>query len=357
MCLLPLLLLSGCGFLFGDDGVFRDRGDDYLKAKVMPPIDVPESLDSTTIDEQYVIPAPELAVSSAGSFDVPKPALLSAADLEESVRIQKLSDQQWILVNVPPAQLWPQLRHFLFANKLFIARDQGNQGIMETAWIEPAVGVGNELQKEKYRFIVGQGVQRNTTEIHILEIDDSLKAVQHDKHNWPSRSVNLQRETWMVNKLANYLATSVGAASVSLLAQGISTASKMTVVKDELGMPYLVLKLSHERAWASVAKALEKAEFRIDEQDRQAERYMVSYWPSPRDEDMPGFWGRLFGFDAPEYAELEYAGEQYRIRVNQKSDKVELHIDQLEGEGEGDTFEFTPQEAERIMNLIKGYLT
>ena len=32
------LVLSGCGSLFGPDGYFRDRGDDYLKAETTTPI-------------------------------------------------------------------------------------------------------------------------------------------------------------------------------------------------------------------------------------------------------------------------------------------------------------------------------
>lgn len=42
-CLVMAMLLpvTGCGWLTGDDGLFRDRGDDYRKAAVEPPIAIP----------------------------------------------------------------------------------------------------------------------------------------------------------------------------------------------------------------------------------------------------------------------------------------------------------------------------
>ena len=40
-----VLGLSGCGYLFGDKGVFRDTSEDYKKAPEVPPIHVPEGKD------------------------------------------------------------------------------------------------------------------------------------------------------------------------------------------------------------------------------------------------------------------------------------------------------------------------
>ncbi len=42
--LLPVVIvtLSGCGWLVGDEGYFRDRGDDYRNARSIPPMQVPE---------------------------------------------------------------------------------------------------------------------------------------------------------------------------------------------------------------------------------------------------------------------------------------------------------------------------
>ena len=36
-----LLAVTGCGSMFGEKGVFRDRSEDYKKAPVLPPITTP----------------------------------------------------------------------------------------------------------------------------------------------------------------------------------------------------------------------------------------------------------------------------------------------------------------------------
>jgi outer membrane protein assembly factor BamC len=38
-----IVTLGGCGWLVGDEGYFRDRGDDYRTAKSIPPMQVPEA--------------------------------------------------------------------------------------------------------------------------------------------------------------------------------------------------------------------------------------------------------------------------------------------------------------------------
>ena len=39
-----LASLSGCGYLMGDNGYFRDRGSDYQQAQVEPRMTVPADL-------------------------------------------------------------------------------------------------------------------------------------------------------------------------------------------------------------------------------------------------------------------------------------------------------------------------
>jgi uncharacterized lipoprotein len=76
----------------------------------------------------------------------------------------------------------------------------------------------------------------------------------------------------------------------------------------------------------------------------------VSYRPAPTEDDMPGFWGRLFGRDTPEYADVEYAGEEYQVSVKELEQGAEIRFIKP-----GKTL--TANESERLISLIKGYLT
>jgi outer membrane protein assembly factor BamC len=67
-----LLVLSGCNYLAGENGPFRDRGSDYTEAEILPAMVVPQGLDSYTLDQLYVVP--ELLVTESSVFvEIPNP--------------------------------------------------------------------------------------------------------------------------------------------------------------------------------------------------------------------------------------------------------------------------------------------
>lgn len=51
---LPFLLAS-CSHLYGDQGIIQNRSTDYLKARNIPPLQIPPGLSSSTIHEAYPV--------------------------------------------------------------------------------------------------------------------------------------------------------------------------------------------------------------------------------------------------------------------------------------------------------------
>lgn len=72
---------SGCGWLWGDNGYFRDRGSDYLTARESAPMQLPADVQARRIEPLLPIPAAIPAPASQGKFEVPRPQGLSAAAL------------------------------------------------------------------------------------------------------------------------------------------------------------------------------------------------------------------------------------------------------------------------------------
>lgn len=343
---LLLLLQSGCSFISGDDGYFRDRKNDYLKAKVYPPISVSETLDDSTIDSLYVIPVSDSEAHTPSSFEVPRPVPLSTSSDKDSVLIQKLGDKQWILVNVNPSNLWPQLKYFLVKNKIGIEEEDGTSGVIETAWLIPQ---GSD-KREKYRFVVEQGLQRNMSEVHIEHIERDTK--MDFAKEWSDYKGSEERRNWMIDELATFVASGANTGSVSLLAQGISTANKLTMAKSPQGYPVIILRLPFNRSWASMQRALEKSQFEIEDMDRSKGVYYVRFTPKVSDEeDKPGFWGRVFRDDDEEaLLDTDYAGENYQLKVAESDEGVRVSLHQ-DAEAE-----FSAVESEKLLNVIKGNL-
>ena len=128
--------VSACGYIFGDDGVFRDPAEDYRNAPERPVIAVPEGKNPNFSQEIYAIPYVEDSLILEGEFEVPRPTPLVAGESDEIVRIQKLGDQTWALVAMAPGEVWPQVRSFVTASGLQVARVDARSGIMESGWVK-----------------------------------------------------------------------------------------------------------------------------------------------------------------------------------------------------------------------------
>lgn len=324
------LCLTACSSLFGEKGLFRDRGEDYRAAHLEPVLQVPDNVDESAIDDRYAVPPVQQELSLEGEFVVPRPQPMDEVLQANTVRINRLNDQQWILANVNPGQIWPRLRGFLNLNTITVARADAANGLLETAWLQPS---GGELPRERFRFRVEQGVQRNTSEVHVLQMHRNVD------NQWPRVSDNSDREDLMIKELAQYLADSAAAASVSMLAQrGMTSQSKIKVVEDPALGPVIRLQLPFVRAWASLGLALEKANFQIEDRNRDQGLYYTRY-VEQRDEE-PGFFARLFS------SREELEGVNYLITIEPSSTNSDEMIISLKREDE------QPMDAETAQSLI-----
>lgn len=338
---ITLLLSSGCSWLFGDEGTFRDRSDDYRNAKVEPPLQVPDKLDAEAIDDSFAIPPVSDRLSLSAEFIVPRPQPLESEVDRDTVRINTLGSQQWILVNGAPGQVWPRLRGFLSLNELAVKRADAISGIIETAWLKPAA---EDVQQERYRLRIEQGVQRGTSEVYVLQVD-----IAEGADAWPAQSSNIEREKLMTRSLAQYLADSAAAAAVSMLAQqAIDSSGKVVLEEDVNAIPYIKLSLPYSRAWAAVGKALNEAGFDVDDLNRSDELYYVHYLDTGEDEE-PGFFSRMFSRDSDEDTDR---GIAYLVKVTkQDGNTVRITIETQTGDS------LDALETKKLLVLLKKHIS
>lgn len=314
-----LLALPGCSWLFGDEGLFPSRTYDYLSVEESSELILPEGIEVPAIHDQYPIPEINSSQLLSAEFEVPKVQSLDSAEQKGSVKVQRLDRRQWILVNASSGQVWPLVANFLASNQIPIAVSNGDRGVIETDWlsdnisddVEPSLlsldgsqsnrslntgqyRSGVEGLRERYRFNLKPGVQKATTEIEITQQAKSSIMNGSGHAYWDDASSDEKREDNMINLLAEHLANSPNQASYSLLAQGIGSASKVNLRYDDVGDPYLSLRLSFDRAWASLGLGLKKANFDISDLDRSQGFYLVTPKRSASEKNKKGFFSRLF---------------------------------------------------------------
>lgn len=286
--LISVTHLSACGIFFGKEGVFRDRGDDYLKTGSLPPTKVSDDLDSTALGQLYVVPdIGEQDIEYPEDFVVPRPQSLSSGVYSEKVKIQKLGEESWIYVNISPSEVWPRARFFLNSNNMSVASTDAQQGLIETAWLQFK---NDDSARHRYLLKIEQGVQPDSTEIHVVHISMSRSNDIPESVTWPAESTDKERESWMIQELSGSLADEVGAGSASLLAQTIGGDRKISIVTVN-SEPKLRMGLDVNRSRATLSYALRQEGFVTFEHDSNSDIYYVNY---KEPEAEKGFFGRLF---------------------------------------------------------------
>lgn len=339
---LVLSLLAGCGSFFGDDGWFRDRSEDYKSAPEVPVVTLPEGTSGEKLREIYVIPRIQENLVLEGEFEVPRPSPLVGGAGAEVVRIQRLADQSWALIEVAPGQVWPQVRSFLAAAGLQVSRADARAGIMESNWVT----LENQALPSRFRFRIDQGVQRATSELHVLQMTRGKGA-----ENWPQTSDDPEQAQEMLRAVAQYLADSADSAPVSMIAeQGISASGKIALEETDAGYTVIRLGLPFDRAWASLGLALERSAFEISDRDRSTGTYYATFiGPDEEEQESGGWMGWLWGSDD----EYPMADEKFLI-IMEKSDSETVRIRIRPQEP---LPEFDKREEQGLLSIIKGNIS
>jgi len=328
----------------GDEGMFRDRKAEYLEAETIARTRIPDGLDSFIIDDLLVIP--EVPRSADETFlDAPRPRALQGRSDREVV-IQRMQDSSWIVVDVSPSQVWPRIRDHFSTQNIEIAAENPTAGIMETGWF---VRGGNVLTRDRVRVIVETGFQDNSSEIRMLQMSQP-QATPAFNIAWPAASIEPAVETALVTDLASYLADVADlytASSVSFLAGAISSTGK-AVIEPRDGSEVLRLQANFDRAWAAVARSLQRGNVLINEQDSATGVFDVSYLPgSEEEQEEEGFFKRLFSFgdDIPEPASLQ-------VRVQRTNNGIEVQVVPANPDAQGADDEGEPP-AIQLLHLIR----
>ncbi|WP_374961479.1 outer membrane protein assembly factor BamC [Spongiibacter tropicus] len=323
--MLGLVALTACS-------AFRDRSNDYRRAELSEALVLPQGVQAPALDDEYVVPGIRDHNALPGEFEVPRPEQLSKSVGTAEVRIQRLGDRQWILLDGEPGQVWPRVRTFLERTGMQLARVDNSQGILETQWRE--VEKGQPL--ERFRFRLEHGVQVGTSEVHILVQQGGAES------RWPAESTDFQREGQVARVLAQFLADSENQGAVSILAERGTKSKGKIFLEGPAENRHLRLFLPYERAWAALGLALTKAGFEIEDEAPAVNKYWLSYIAP---EDKSDSWmGRFF---------------------NANRDKRSRYVVELKPVAEGEALIFLnyqkgrrlrAEEREALLNRIMGYL-
>jgi outer membrane protein assembly factor BamC len=346
LSVLALIISSttGCGWLWGDDGYFRDRGNDYLDARETAPLKIPEGVQSKRLDPLLPIPGNVAAVRLAESnaeFEIPRPPVLKDLTAGTDFSLQKAGDSRWIVAQRPPAEVWPVARQFFEDNGFKVVDERPQTGEFSTAW-QPIEQISSTLARRlssrvafteaggetRVRVRVEPGVQRNTSEVFVVSVERAAGSTVNLP--WPSSTGNPGLEAALLDEmLANLSRSAEQGGSVSLLAgQSFDTPSRISMIADGNGNPILSLGADLDRSWSSVGRSLDLAQIHIDDLNRSLGIYYINLSPDAGAEKKPGLFSWLpFVGGVADPAEIEASAERYQVRLTKVGDSVQVSVE------------------------------
>lgn len=359
LLLVVVFALTACSW-----GGKYDRRETYIKARSIPPTQIPASLDKPDFEDVMVIPAVDDPRHIAGKkMDVGLPESLGAGSNVDQIVIKKLGDSRWVFLDAPPATVWPKIRQYWEDQHIPLANVDPSKGIMETDWLVAKAGTPKEMlesitqqipvtdaaasTKQKFRLRVEPGIRTGSTEIYLQEKSVPVGVPMRQDHiDWSGKSDNIDMEAEVLTNLAYYLGAHINRTySVSQLAENIG-GQKAELSPDRV-KPVLTYRLRFDRAWATVGDALENASIKAYDKNRDAANYYVYF--DPEHQGKPGFFSRLIhgkdaGNEGPEY--------RYIVHLEKKGDR-EVEVTVLK-----DLKNLPdPEVAEKLLKIIKANST
>ena len=340
------LSLSACSVLEGDRV-------DYKSAGKAPSLEVPPDLTQLSKDTRYNVPGGSVSASSLEAGKAPANVGTAATSVGD-IRIERLGNQRWLVVNRPADQLWDTVKDFWQESGFLLTLNQTNIGIMETDWAEnraklPQDFIRNSIgklfdalystgERDKFRTRL-ERTASGATEIYISHrgmVETYGNTQQKDQTVWTPRASDPELETEFLRRLMVRLGAPQETAKAAVV-EPVKISSKVATVN---GQPVVQIDEGFERAWRRVGLSLDRTGFTVEDRDRAKGTYFVRYVAPSSDKAEPGFFAKIFG-NTPTVAPLKY-----RITVQSQGEASTVAVLNSDGAAEASA------NAQRILKVI-----
>ena len=336
ICLLAVTAssLTGCGWVWGEKGYFRDRGNDYLEARPAPEMQLSSGTEVKHLDPLLPIPHRIASAETTDDYKVPRPQSLPTNAFAGDFSVQKSGSLNWVVAQRIPAQVWPIAQQFFEENGFKIANERPHLGEFTTQWQAPSElnaslvsqlwGSAPRDLQTRFRVRIEPGVQRNSSEIFIDQAQrSSANAVSS---TWTDSGTTAAEASALLAELNSYLTQrNAEGDSFSLLAsKTYDTPKRVALVDGGNGVKVLRLDATFDRAWSSVGRALNAANIQVDDLNRSAGLYYIDLAKAAKKDD-PGFFKRLFSSKKKKPEQVSV--ERYTVRLTAVNQQVFVNVE------------------------------
>ncbi len=293
------ILLSGCSFLddnpiYGENGIVRDRSQDYELAEKGARLEIPSHLNAKETEETLKVPdISSVATARKGEFIVPRPEFFYAESGSESVSLKRENGEKLIIVDEGITSVWVKLQEFWQFNGIDIAKSDPRQGVMETQWIRHEAKelgfVDSWVKRLTFQDIPGPTKDKLQISLKPVDGDRTRTSVsmQHVRFaedeqvtnlDWGTQSRDVGYKSDMMFEMLRYLGKATGERSAqTLIAFQEQRRLGTQLGRDSRGNPVLKLDADIDVAWQEISSALDKADMDVGTRDADTGYFYMTY--------------------------------------------------------------------------------
>ena len=355
------VLLSACGVM---DKVAPGRKKvDYKKSETIENLEVPPDLSSNTInDAPSSIDAVGTTYSEFGAT-LPEGGGSTVLPDQENMHVERDGNQQWLVVQGAPAQVWPNVKEFWLEEGFLIKMEDPRVGILETGWAENRAdipdgpirnligkvidSVYSSATRDQYRVRLERGTEAGTTEIYLTHrgVEEVIQGgIEDGTSVWQPRPTDPELEAEMLKRLVIYLGVEEQKADAMLAKQSGPKIRAQLVTND--GGSMLLMNEDFSRAWRRTGVALDRVGFAVEDRNRSDGMYFVTYNDPLADQNSEGVLSKLAFWSSDD----EGGGSRYQIVLQANGPTTHVIVNNAEGERD------TSSTAKRILVLLEEQL-
>ncbi len=339
LVVLAFLASSGCSLLNEND-----QRIDYKNNRSVDPLLLPPDL-SATLEPELVTPG---GAASYSDYTRAEGGRISQRQgrtvLPEFSGVKMVNEHgvRWLEIQQDPATLWPKLVQFWDSEGLRLKIQDQRTGIIETDWAENRAdipqdmlrnllgraldGIYSAATRDKYRLRIERGLRENSAQVFLTH-RGAQEISQNETFVWVFRPSDPELEAEMLSHLLVYLGVAEEQAK-SIATSEQTDGSALAVVDNSTGMPVMVVREPFAQAWRRVGLALDRANFTVQDKNREEGIYFVRYAKETEVADKPSFWSKLAFWKKDETGEYQ----EFRVRLqNTASDNTTVTLEELEG--------------------------
>ena len=362
--------LAGCSSL-DTDGLIPDKQVEYKREQQAEKnLELPPDLTSSRVNDRMAVPDNFAGVGTNYSEYVVDRNLRgqggamrtggSVLPANPDMRIERDGDVRWLTVKADPDALWDRVLDFWQDQGVLLNEQNPEAGIMMTSWLENKANLSNDIITETlssvfeglyetgYRDAYRIRFERSgeMTEIFMTHygMEEKLAGENAGKTIiWEQRPRDPELEVVMLRRLMIFLGAAEDRASAQLAAASKYKKPRATLMQDEKGAK-LVISEEFQRAWRFTGLALDRIGFAVEDRNRQAGIYYVTYNDPAASKSATGFLESL------KFWSDEEQNNKYEIHVKTEDavSSVSVHDDK--------GVVLNTDTAKRMLNLLQQQL-